>query len=147
MRPKITVEAGAFIALSCYLLLMPFGWVVSALIAGAVHELGHCTAIWLLDGRVYEIRIGPSGARIETEPLGNRETLFCALAGPVAGGLLCLFMRWVPQLGVCALVQTVFNLLPVYPFDGGRAVMALVGIWKDKAVAKSADSVYNKSDR
>lgn len=146
MGHRITVDAAAYIALSGYLLLMPFHWVVGVLGAAAVHELGHCVAIWMTGGEIYQIRVGAFGARIETAPMGDREALICALAGPLAGSLLCLFWRWIPTAALCALVQTFFNLMPVYPFDGGRALRAARGMWKDKAVAKSSSSLYNNPD-
>lgn len=142
MAPRVRVDGAAYIALGGYLLLMPIKWVLSAMLAAAVHELGHCAAIWAFGGRVYEIRIGAFGAKIETEPMAGREGAVCALAGPAAGALLCLFWRWLPAAAFCAFVQTVFNLIPVYPFDGGRALRCI----RHKAVAKSTDSVYNNSD-
>lgn len=139
---KVRIEAGAYIAMSGYLLLMPPKWVLSALMAATVHELGHCAALWAFGIKIYEIRVGAFGARIETEPTEGREGAICALAGPLAGMLVCLFWRWMPGAAVCALVQTAFNLMPVYPFDGGRALECL----RHKAVAKSVNSVYNKPD-
>ena len=44
--------------------------------------------------------------------------LLCALAGP-AGSLL-LAMLPVPKLALCALIQGMFNLLPLEGLDGGR---------------------------
>ena len=146
MEPKLTVDASAYIALSCYLLLMPIGWVFSVLIAMAVHELGHCTAIWALGGKVYQIRLSACGAKIETQLLNDRQVLVCALAGPASGLLLCLFYRWIPQIALAALLQSIFNLIPVYPFDGGRALKVLIGRYQDKAVAKSGDTVYNNAN-
>lgn len=145
-RTKITVEASAYIALSCYLLLMPVSWVANALSAMAVHELGHCAAIWACGHTVYEIRIGAYGAKIITQTADHCETLICALAGPAAGMLLALFYRWVPVAALCALIQSLFNLLPIYPFDGGRALGAVRGMVADKSVAKKSVSVYNNAD-
>lgn len=146
MGPKITVEAGAYIALSAYLLLMPFSWVAGMILAAAVHELGHCAAVWLTEGRILEIRIGPAGAKIGAAPMEPKQALICALAGPAAGLLVCLLWEVFPQAAFIALIQTLFNLLPIGPFDGGRAARAGAELLRDKAVAKSARSVYNSPD-
>ena len=149
MNRKTVVEPMAWIMLSCWLLVMPLSWVFSILLAAAVHEAGHMSAVWLVDGQIREIRIGPMGAKICTSPMSTKEELFCALAGPLAGILLCLFFRWIPKAALCAFVQSAFNLLPVYPLDGGRALRCarrLLRHGKNKPVAKASDSVYNNSN-
>lgn len=122
---KICVEGEAWLMLGVYLLLMPFSWVAAMLTAGAVHELGHCAALLFLDESILEVRIGPFGAKIETFPLEPKRELYCALAGPLFGLLLCLFWRWIPKTAAFAICQSVFNLLPVWPMDGGRVLSAL----------------------
>ena len=120
----ITVSSGAFISLSLALLILPFDWVIAWFLAAFVHELFHYGAIRLCGASVYEIRIGPFGAMMETEPLSGIQELFGAVAGPVGGLTLLLTARWLPRLAICGLLQSVFNLLPIAPLDGSRAIGA-----------------------
>lgn len=126
--PRLRVTGRAFAAMAFWLLAVPLKWVTAAAGAALIHELGHLTALWLLDRRVWAVELDAFGAEIETEPLTPREELVCALAGPAAGALVCLFWRLAPALAVCAGAQTAFNLLPVFPLDGGRALRAVRNI-------------------
>lgn len=142
--PEIDIRGTVYIALSCWLTIAPLQWVASVLTAAVVHEAGHLMALRHYKIKVWRITVMAGGARIETEPMQPNTELVCALAGPLAGGLLMLAGHWFPKLYICALVQTVFNLLPVYPMDGGRAVRAARQI---KTVAKAIDSEYNSRNR
>lgn len=122
---KCTVSPWAFLLLGFGLLALPFSWVLAMVIAAAVHELGHCAALFALDIPIFSISIGPFGAKIETGPMEPGQELRCALAGPGLGLMLCLFWRWIPKCAGFALAQSLFNLLPVWPLDGGRALRAL----------------------
>ena len=104
------------------LLLFPFSIFAGVLLAAAVHECGHLLAIRLTGGRVLGIRFHAGGARIETAPMEPGREALCVLAGPAAGALMIFTWNWFPELAVAGVVQTVFNLIPVYPLDGGRLV-------------------------
>ena len=120
LSDRIHISAGAYIMTAVWLLLVPVRWMFAALFAAAVHEIGHLTAVWALEGCIQTVEIRGFGARIATSPMTPGEELVCVLAGPAAGALLCLFWKWIPSAAICAAVQTVFNLLPFYPLDGGR---------------------------
>ena len=121
----LQVSPGAYIWLALMLLILPLQWLFAAIFAAAVHELGHYAAIRLTGGRVSAVRLRRNGAIMEMLPANTAREAVCALAGPICGGILILFYRCFPRVAVCAFVQTAFNLLPIYPLDGGRAVDAI----------------------
>ena len=104
------------------LLLLPVEWVLAWAVAALFHELCHMGMILLCRRGVVSIRIGAFGAVIETEPMPRYQEFFCTLAGPLGGLVLVMLSRWMPRVAICAFVQTLYNLLPVYPLDGGRAL-------------------------
>ena len=119
---NISADRGFFPVLALMLLLFPVRFLVGVLLAALIHELGHLLALKIAGGRVLSFRLRSFGARIEAAPLSPGRTALCALAGPAAGALTIFAYKTFPELALAGLVQTVFNLLPVYPLDGGRAL-------------------------
>lgn len=117
----VETEGGFWLVLALAVLLFPVPVTAGIVTAAAVHELGHLAALRLAGIRVRRLTLHAAGARLETDPMGPGEELCCALAGPVAGALTMVLWRSFPELALAGLVQTAFNLLPVYPLDGGRA--------------------------
>lgn len=120
--PKIRLDPSACFLGAILLLILPLKWLFAALLAAAVHELCHMAAIRLTGGEIWEVRIRGGGAVIETAPMTPGRELLCSLAGPAGGLGLLFFARWIPCTAVCALVQSLYNLLPFFPLDGGRAL-------------------------
>lgn len=118
--------APGFAAALCLLRLLAEPRVFYAfLAAAAAHEAGHVMAIYLVGGRVTGIRLGMCDAKIETRGLGYRQEIFCALAGPGMSVLVCLALR--KAYATCAAISLLlglFNAMPIYPLDGGRALRA-----------------------
>lgn len=124
----VTLTADACIFWALALLVLPLKWIIGTLLAAAFHECCHYLALRLCRVRVYGLRIGSAGALMETEAMGQAQELFCALAGPAGSFLLVVMLRWFPELAVCAGIQGLYNLLPIFPLDGGRAVRSILGM-------------------
>lgn len=118
----IETEGGFWIVLGLMALLFPARLLAGLVLAAAVHELGHILALRLTGGQVRRLTLHAAGARLDTDPMTPGREAICALAGPAAGALTVLARRVFPELALAGLVQTAFNLIPVYPLDGGRAV-------------------------
>jgi len=123
---RFTISPSACLLAAMMLLLLPLRWIISALIAAVFHEFCHALAVYLCGGRIEAMTVGDRGAVMLADTLHAGKELICILAGPVGSLLLVLFMRWIPRIAFCALVHTAYNLLPIYPLDGGRALRCIL---------------------
>lgn len=128
METKPGVSAGFYIYLAVMVLLLPMPWLLAMLVAAMLHEFCHYVAIVLCGKGAHRIRISTFSARIPLPQLSRGQELFCALAGPFGGLLLLPFARILPRVAFCAALQSVYNLLPIYPLDGGRALHCLLSM-------------------
>lgn len=119
---KAAISPGACILAALLLLTVPLKWLLAAWTAAVFHELCHIAAVHACGGKIWEIQIGAGGAVLETAPMTAGRELVCALAGPLGSLLLVSLVRYLPELAICGCVQGVYNLLPLYPLDGGRAL-------------------------
>lgn len=114
--------------------ILPWG-----LLAAVLHELGHCLVSMLLGGRFGWLELSAVGAQLRMDypgPLSYGREIAVALAGPlvnlflgVAAVRLGLFLLAGVSLGLGC-----FNLLPVGPLDGGRALCSgLSAIFGERA--------------
>lgn len=133
----IRVDPLAYLFSALLLLMLPLEWIFSAVAAAVFHELCHGAAIYLLGGRIFGLRIGAGGAAMETELWNSSREFWCAAAGPAGSFLLLALYPWLPKLAICAAVQGIFNLLPVYPLDGGRMLRILL----KKCLPKRAEKI------
>ena len=123
------IEPRVYILLALLLLVLPIRWLVAAVLAAAFHEGCHMAAVYLLGGRCDRIRLSAQGARLEATLPAFRGELLAILAGPAGSLLLMSLYRVLPRVAVCAAVQGFYNLLPIEPLDGGRALRLCLEHW------------------
>ena len=119
------VSPGGFFLLALLLLCLPLPWAGAVITAAAFHELCHGAVLWLLDVRIRGFSLGCRGAKLHLPVLSPGTQILSAAAGPAGSLLLALLIRRIPRIGFCALVQGLFNLLPLSPLDGGRILRSL----------------------
>ena len=139
-RLEVCSTGGFWLLVGALLLAASLRFLLWAVLAAAVHELGHVLAIRALGGRVTRLQLTGLGAVLRTRRAGlcsYREECLVALAGPLASFLLALGAgTWARVFGGAdaylltgiSLALGVFNLLPAGPLDGGRVLRA-VAAW------------------
>lgn len=121
-----SVDAPALIILALAVLLLPLRWIAAWLFAVTVHELAHYGAVHLFGGHVAGFTAGTSSARMEVVGLDSAGELWCALAGPIGSLMLIALIHIWPAAALCGAVQGLYNLLPLFPLDGGRVLRCII---------------------
>ncbi len=120
----LAIITAHFIELSLFLLII------------FVHEMGHAAAATFFSWRIKKISLLPFGGVAEMDEHGNRplkEELIVVLAGPfqqlwMMGLAFILFQFSILSEGIYSLfihynlMVLLFNLLPIWPLDGGKLV-------------------------
>lgn len=124
-RQKIDVSP-AFIAFLCaYYYFDPAQTFSPFLLSVTVHEAAHLLVLRIVHARIHKLRLTGCGAVIVTDPLPYRHELLTAAAGPTANLLLLrLNLHRAPELALLNLGLFLYNMLPLYPLDGGRILRA-----------------------
>ena len=127
MKRRLDLTPGfpAFLAAVWYFDSCGIFWPFLA--AMTVHELAHAAVLLLLGGQIESVRLSFAQVELRTGLLSDRTELWSTAAGPGIN-LLCgwLFRRWMPAFAAVSLLLALFNLLPVWPLDGGRLLRILL---------------------
>ncbi len=99
----------------------------------ALHELGHSVVARAKGGYIHEIVLYPFGGAAKIANLSKKpvDEILIALAGPAVSLVLAgLFFPFEPTyyLGYLNAMLFFFNILPVFPMDGGRVLRAALTI-------------------
>lgn len=126
VRTKISISTECIFVIAVAFLLVPIHWLCAWLLAVCIHELCHYACLKLFGARVHKIHIGHQGVIMQTDPLPLEKEALCAYAGPLGALAVFVFARQAPRTAICTLVFSAYNLLPVFPLDGGRGLGCLL---------------------
>lgn len=106
----------------------------------ALHELGHSLVARAKGSYIHEIVLYPFGgaAKISNIPRNPIDEALVALAGPAVSLVLGLIFRnfeLTGFLGYLNLMLFFFNILPVFPMDGGRVLRAVLSLKRGRVEA------------
>ena len=133
---QIKVNLQIFIFIIIFLLTNQILLYAILMLFAFIHEIGHLLAGLILKLKPNLIRITPFGLSITFEGYGekvhnniNKKRLLIALAGPLTNIILVIIFMLIPDwnfivskeiLVYSNLLIAMFNLMPIYPLDGGR---------------------------
>lgn len=127
-----------------------YGWVM---LFAFIHELGHMLAGILLKLKPKSLNFMPFGISIvfetyEYKKLIEVKKIIIALAGPLTNLIICLItaflhinVRTKELIMYSNILIAIFNLIPLYPLDGGRILKGLIRL---KHNEMTADDKINK---
>lgn len=129
VKLRLAYSPGVCILLAVLCLTVPLDWIASVFLAALVHELCHILAVLLMGGRIESMMICERGAVMDVSPMTSGRALVCILAGSAGSLGLMTISRCLPKTAFCGLVHGVYNLLPIYPLDGGQAVKCVLDMF------------------
>lgn len=111
---------------------------INYILALTLHELAHLFIASKLGYSLKQFKLNIFGLSVElNEKINKQDSFYINLAGPMFNLLLCLIcvsLYWLIPASfkvlntfcICNLVLAIFNLLPVYPLDGGKIFSTLI---------------------
>ena len=146
MRIKINIQIFAIIIILILTKQIEiYAWLM---LFALIHEIAHMITGIVLKLRPRMLKIEPFGIGIIFEGFKNTEKnkILIAFAGPMTNLLIAVLFSFIKTRAQTLIINSnillaIFNLIPIYPLDGGRILKAIIAI---NSKTGKEDDISNK---
>lgn len=146
MRIKINIQIFAIVAILILTNQIEiYAWLM---LFALIHEVAHMCVGMILNLKPKTLEIQPFGIGVIFESFenSNMKKIIIALAGPIINIIFAIVFSYInvgnKDLIVNAnLLLAIFNLMPIYPLDGGRILKVIIKMSKKTS---EADEIVNR---
>ena len=168
---SLKIDLKIFLFLLLFLITSQFEIYIIVMIFAIIHELGHLLAGVILKFKLEEIKLTPMGVRLQFK-IENREynkkvkkgnllnikKAIIAIAGPITNLVILIVLIILKNIGLnftntyiyqiiiySNLLIAIFNMLPIYPMDGGRVINEILKIMVGNKKAYKITYILSKT--
>lgn len=151
---QITINLQIFLFIILFLLTKQIELYALIMFFALIHECGHIFAGLILKLKPKKLDIMPFGLAVTFESYGYKKLveakkILIALAGPLTNILICVIALFIhidqnvkQTIIYSNILVALFNLIPIYPLDGGRILKGLIKLkYKNNIIA---DTIVNR---
>lgn len=145
IKIKIRINLEIILFIIIFIITKQINIYATFIIFTLIHEISHAVAGMLLGLKLEKFEIMPFGFKINFEQNQERiKKLLIILAGPLINFIIMIFaiiLRWDTDIIYSNLIIAIFNLIPIYPLDGGRILKLILGLNNN---LKETNRIVNK---